>query len=229
MTTHTIPETPSVVQALDADRFAVACRQAAATLETPERNGRLTNAMDLVLAEAVTLHDDGTAVVHSGSHTYHLEPDCTCQDSQHRTRYCKHYVAVELLKRTYERLHIPVNGNGPQATPTAPQPRAETWQGAQAPSSCTLKWNIAGVELMLTLRDATDEMLFARIGKVLPKIEAKVEAQRQARQEQTPEQNQAEGYCTIHDVPMRRSKEGDGWYHKAGEKPDGKAIWCRGT
>ena len=62
MTTHTIPETPSVVQALDADRFAVACRQAAATLETPERNGRLTNAMDLVLSEAVTLHDDGTAV-----------------------------------------------------------------------------------------------------------------------------------------------------------------------
>jgi hypothetical protein len=35
-------------------------------------------------------------------------------------------------------------------------------------------------------------------------------------------------YCRKHGVSMRSSKEGDGYYHKAGEKEDGKAIWCRG-
>ena len=81
---------------------------------------------------------------------------------------------------------------------------------------------------MLTLRDATDDALFQRIGRVLPKIETKLETQRQARQEQSPEQQQAEGYCSIHAVEMKRSKEGDSWYHKVGERDNGKAIWCRG-
>jgi hypothetical protein len=48
--------------------------------------------------------------------------------------------------------------------------------------------------------------------------------------EQFPVDNEtpAEDWCSIHQVPMTRSKDGKGFYHKAGEKSDGKAIWCRG-
>ncbi len=66
------------------------------------------------------------------------------------------------------------------------------------------------------------------VGKLLPKVQAKVEAQRQARQGHDTAPHQGEGYCPIHDVQMQRGKEGDGWYHKAGERESGKAIWCRG-
>jgi hypothetical protein len=41
-------------------------------------------------------------------------------------------------------------------------------------------------------------------------------------------QEPAEGWCGIHSVQMTHSKDGKGFYHKAGEKADGKAIWCRG-
>jgi hemerythrin-like domain-containing protein len=79
------------------------------------------------------------------------------------------------------------------------------------------------------LRDATDDGLFSRIKRVLPRIEEKMEVQRQQRQEQTGDNGQhEESFCTIHQVEMKRSKDGNGFYHKSGEKPDGKAIWCRG-
>ena len=35
--------------------------------------------------------------------------------------------------------------------------------------------------------------------------------------------------CDIHGEIMNRSKDGKGYFHKAGEKEDGKAVWCRGT
>lgn len=229
MTNTNVVEKPAFVQDLEASHFQIAVSQAAAIMDKPEYNGKLQKAMDLVLSNRVTINPNGTATVKSGSHTYEIAPDCTCQDSQYNSMYCKHFLAVELLKRTRQRLigtQPTTNGHQLTSQPEISQPAS--WQYAQAPSSCTLKWNVAGIELMLTLRDATDELLFARISKVLPKIEAKVEAQRQARQEQTPEQHKAEGYCAIHDVQMRQSKDGKGFYHKAGERSDGKAIWCRG-
>ena len=87
---------------------------------------------------------------------------------------------------------------------------------------------------MLTLRDGTDDALFGRIQRVLPKIEQKMELQRQEREaRQAAKANrqttaETEGYCYLHEVQMKRSKQGDGWFHKAGEQEDGKAIWCRG-
>ncbi len=188
-----VPETSTLAQALDASHFQIACRQAAATLDRPECNGRLPQAIDLVLAGAVARHDDGTATVKSGSHTYHLEPECTCQDAQHRSKWCKHFLAVELLKRTTERLHQAGNSNGPQpetqppqpgAEPQAQPPQAEPWQCAQAPSSCTLKWVVGGIELLLTLRAADDQQLFNRIGRILPRIEEKLASQRRHREQE---------------------------------------------
>ena len=120
------------------------------------------------------------------------------------------------------------------------------WECAQAPSSCTLKWAFNGIELMLTLRDTTDDGLFARIQKVLPKIEERMELQRQQRKERQEQQapapaNNGSGsgnktvaappdldddpYCDFHDVPLKRfTKDGRSWYSHMDE--DGK--WCRG-
>jgi hypothetical protein len=234
MTSHSVVEKPAFLQDLETSHFQVVCRQAAAIMDRPEYGDRLTTkAMDLVLSGCVTLHEDGTATVKSGTHTYEIAPDCTCEDARRRTpRHCKHYLAVKLIKASYERLYQPVNGHSNGNAPAQLQaeiPQSSGWECAQAPSSCTLKWNVAGIELMLTLRAADDQQLFNRISKVLPKIEAKVETQRQARQEQTPEQQHAEGYCAIHDVMMKASRDGKGFYHKSGQKPDGKALWCRGS
>lgn len=88
-----------------------------------------------------------------------------------------------------------------------------------------MKWSINGIELLLTLRDATDEQLFTRIKHVLPRIQEKIQAQRQ----EPRGGKQDESYCTIHQCEMTRSKDGKGYYRKAGEKPGGKAIWRRGN
>ena len=163
---------------------------------------------------------------------------------------------MRLLKRTYERIggsargfngNEHTNGNEHKEVPQeATQP--STWQCAQAPSSCTLKWAFNGIELMLTLRDATDDALFCRIKKVLPKIEERMELQRQQRHErqqaQTPSPtNNGNGnghkpadaappnldddpYCDFHDVPLKRyTKDGREWFSHF-DAESGK--WCRG-
>jgi hypothetical protein len=53
---------------------------------------RMRKALDLVRADAVTLHADGTASVTSGNQTYTLSPECKCADAKHRTELCKHTV-----------------------------------------------------------------------------------------------------------------------------------------
>ncbi len=77
MSNTTVPTSPHPLQHIERDRFTVACRQAAEIMARPEYNGRLDKTQDFVLGGDVTLHEDGTATVKSGSHTYHLEPDCT--------------------------------------------------------------------------------------------------------------------------------------------------------
>ena len=83
---------------------------------------------------------------------------------------------------------------------------------------------------MLTLRDTTDDRLFTRIKRVLPRIEEKMEIQRQRRQSQNDNVADAnasedDSFCRYHGVPLKRyEKEGRIWYsHRA---PDG--TWCKG-
>src|SRR5688572_12063108 len=66
-------------------------------LDTPPE--RIRKALDLVLAHAVTLHDDGTASVQSGTQTYTLAPHCPCADAKNRPELCTHTIAVELHRR----------------------------------------------------------------------------------------------------------------------------------
>jgi hypothetical protein len=89
---------------------------------------RLHKAMDLVLAGAVTLQPDGTATVKSGSHTYQINGECTCGDAQHRTKFCKHYLAVLIHRRATALLQ------GTAHEPAPAEPSTTQLRGSPRPS-----------------------------------------------------------------------------------------------
>lgn len=199
-------------------------RQAAEQLHDLYRdNERFAHAWTLVLGGAVALHPDGTATVQSGTHTYHINGDCTCQDAQHRTKYCKHYLAVEIAKLattllTSGQQHPPETGAlyGHPARTGAPRPPSASshWHVQEAPAACTLKFQVEGVDVLYTMRDTSDDALFARIKRILPRVQAKAKEA----QDSMPQ-------CPIHNVPLQRySKNGQVWLsHRTA---DGQ--WCRG-
>jgi hypothetical protein len=153
---------PSAQQAI-----VQAAEQIAAPPAAPVDPARLTKAMDLVLANAVSLLPDGTARVKSGSHTYHLAPDCTCEDAQRRGTGCKHTLAVEIHRRATARLegttHAPAGSTVPAAssasqlaaafvaTPPVPpealsRPVSAAWDVHEAPASWNTVYMAAVVE-----------------------------------------------------------------------------------
>lgn len=187
--------------------------------QEPSAGERLHKAADLVLTGRVTIDDDGTATVQSGSHTYQIDPEdgCPCEDARRRSKWCKHAVAVEVLKRARARMDEP--GNGTEPTPPGDAPRSAAWQVQEAPASCCLKFQMGLVECLYTMRDCDDDLLFARVRRILPKLLEKTNGSGGGAQPETPR-------CAIHNVPMKRYSKGDtSWVsHKA---PDGS--WCRGT
>jgi hypothetical protein len=209
------------LEPLPGDRLKEAVWQAATMLEAPQNKERLQAAMDFVLTRAVALHDDGSATVTSGDNAYELDPQkgCPCSDAKHRTKQCKHVLAVELFKRVQILLAQP-GGADPPPEP----PRSASWQVHEAPASCCLKFLLGGVECMYTMRDTDDEKLFARVRRLLPKVLQKVSSNGQ--KGSSGESNGADpSRCAIHNASMKRHTKGDQvWYsHKA---PDGS--WCRG-
>jgi hypothetical protein len=222
MTQTTVADPTTALQALEDDRFAIAVRQAAATMERPEHGERLQKALDFVLTGAVTLNADGTATVKSGSHAYQINGECPCQDSQTRSKYCKHYLAVQLLKRTLERLHQSPNGHHKDALTPQPQaPQSAAWHVNEAPASCCLKFQLCGMEILYTMRDTDDDKLFARVRRILPKIQEKVSTGSNGEQSQAHQD-----LCPIHNVPMKHHTKGkQSWVsHQMADD-----SWCRGA
>jgi hypothetical protein len=204
------------------DRLKQAVAHAASALETPQNKERLQSAMDLVLINAVTLHHNGSSTVASGQSSYEIDPQkgCSCPDAQHRTKQCKHTLAVELYKQARTLLETPAGGAEPLPSP----PQSALWQVHEAPASCCLKFFLGGVECMYTMRDTDDEKLFARVRRILPRVQEKVGSNGQ-KAGNSESSGDDPSRCTIHNVPMKRYTKGDQvWYsHKA---PDGS--WCRG-
>jgi hypothetical protein len=173
---------------------------------------RLAKALDLVLAHAVTLQPDGTATVKSGSHTYHLAPDCICEDAQRRGKGCKHALAVIIHRRTTALLEGTAPAPAvPSATPPAVLPAAAdqaapsapasaTWDVHEAPASACFRFRVGNLELMYTLRGIGDAELQARIKDTLPLLQdilegcearaARRAAEREAAQAQQAQQVQ---------------------------------------
>jgi hypothetical protein len=82
--------------------------------------GKLPKAMDLVLANKVQAHEDGLYTVQGSTTSYEIDGTCPCPQGQHgKTRWCKHLTAVEIWKRTQQRLYpAPHNGQRNGESPT---------------------------------------------------------------------------------------------------------------
>ena len=203
------------------DDFEQAVERAAEALsQGPYTAERLQGATKLVLAGAVTLSGDGSATVKSGSHTYTITPmeGCTCADSRYRSRYCKHFIAVELLKRVTQGDAPASEEAHPNVVPNAPCSAA--WAVHEAPASCCLKFQAASVECLYTMRDTDDELLFARVQRILPKL-----MDRLGPTETEAAPPVAPDYCPIHQVQMRQYSKGNEEWHSH-RLPDNS--WCRG-
>jgi len=143
---------------------------------------RMRKALDLVRADAVTLHADGTARVASGKQTYTLAPDCPCADAKHRTELCKHTLAVELHRRALALLEgtapapaapsasQPAAAAPPAALPSAPASAA--WDVHEAPVSSCFKIRVGALEWTHTMRGTDDAELQPRLQTFLPTFRA---------------------------------------------------------
>ena len=156
--------------------------QLCAKLGVPVAPERLRKALDLVLANAVTLHADGTARVQSGTQTYTLAPDCRCGDAKNRPEFCKHYLAVELHRRALALLdgtaHAPAAAPStspaaaavmaaPPATPPG-APTSAAWDVHEAPVSSCFKIRVGALEWTHTMRARDDAELETRLHAFLP-------------------------------------------------------------
>ena len=149
---------------------------------------RMRKALELVRADAVTLHTDGSASVQSGKQTYTLAPDCPCADAKHRTELCKHALAVELHRRALAVFHgeapelasspaAAVVALPPAALPSAPNaPASSAWQVHEAPASACFKFRVGNLELLYTLRGIDDAELQRRMTATLPTLQEVIEA-----------------------------------------------------
>jgi hypothetical protein len=153
-------------------RWTQAVESAAQQLaDSPALQPRLDAAKALVLADAVTLADNGACVVQSGPKTYTMAPGsgCTCEDARYRSKYCKHLVSA-LLYQTATRRYAQDGQKDPRmdeipqiddALTPADLPVLNTPPAAvmtEAPYSATFKAYRKGFSVLLTVRkqDRTD-------------------------------------------------------------------------
>jgi len=206
---------PTLTPDREAFRQAVADVAAKAKEKLPQAvNGRIEKAIALVLAGDVLPAEDGTISVASFSdplRVYRLEGHaCTCQDFLHGKApegWCCHRIAAGIDKRVREML----------AALPAPASEASSQVPAlpEAPASANMHVMIAGRQVQVTLRD-TDEM------RLMVRVEALLERYPQP---EAPAQQQAQGWCQIHNCAMQlNQKNGRSWHsHRL---PDGE--WCKG-
>jgi nucleoid-associated protein YgaU len=126
-----------------------------------------------------------------------------------------------------------------QAATAAPQTTADTAQAPdapaalpEAPASANVRVTIAGREVQITLRDADETRLLARLEAVLAQFPVAPKPQPQA--PLSPQQHHAlamhrpitqTGWCAVHNVQMQHNdKNGRSWWsHRTA---DGQ--WCKG-
>lgn len=163
----------------DRQRRRQAVMQAAENLPlAPHTGDRISKALNLVLANAITMNADGTTHVRSGQRIYTIPPaqGCTCEDAKRRTRFCKHYIAMLIAKRAAALLQGTQHASGQEQSQEHTGTSATVssgWQVHEAPVACTLTFVCKGVDVHLTMRDVSDDALFARIKRILPKIQEK--------------------------------------------------------
>ena len=206
-------------------RAAVAEIAAKAKATLPDCAGRVDAAVKLVLAGDVELLPDGKAQVASqsnGTTVYHVvNGECTCRDfPKSPSGWCKHRIAAGLYKRA-QALVQRQRDAGPtdQAEPPTPAaqpdsaPDGPTAALPEAPASVNVHLTIGGRQVQLTLRDADEARVLARLETILQRFPTPAPSGPAA--DTTPQ-------CPTHG-PMKPSTKGTGWYcaHKL---PNG--TWC---
>jgi hypothetical protein len=174
------PTTPTAAPALDwphAVQQVEAALCAKLRLAAPPE--RIRQALDLVLAHAVTLHNDGSASVQSGVQTFILAPYCSCSDATQRPEWCTHTLAVELHRRAVTLMGDPtppaLAASAPEAPPSpAPASGSGTtaWLVQEAPVSACFTWRVGQAELLYTFRGLTDDEVLDRTQAYLPRLQA---------------------------------------------------------
>src|SRR5262245_12992248 len=152
-------------------RQAVAEIADKATAALPQCQGRIEKAVSLVLAGDVDMLGDGTARVASqsnGQTVYHIvNGHCDCRDFEHAPEsWCKHRLAHAIAKRAYTQAKAKLDtGTGGQAIKPQPAPVAPPLP--EAPASVNVHLEMCGRQVQLTLRDADEDRLLARLAAVL--------------------------------------------------------------
>src|SRR5262249_52000606 len=115
-----------------------ACVQAADALRPQHDRERLAKALALAQEGAITLAEDGAALVTSHGTQYRIDADglCHCPDANHRGLPCKHLIALQIHRQATASLAV----SSPNATPpvTAPAerpPSTALWAVTEAPAS----------------------------------------------------------------------------------------------
>ena len=159
-----------------------ACTQAADALRPQHDRERLAKALALAHEGAVTLGDDGAALVTSHGTQYRIDADglCHCPDAQHRGLPCKHLIALQIHRQATAALTTSTTSAMPPATVQVdPPPRADRWVVTEAPSSCCVRLHIGALELMYTMRDVTDAELTSRVQHLVPWVQDLVDQARE--------------------------------------------------
>jgi SWIM zinc finger len=159
-----------------------ACVQAADALRPQHDRERLAKALALAHEGAITMEDDGAALVTSHGTRYRIDDDglCHCPDAQHRGVPCKHLLAVQIHRQATAFL----TAGTPDSTPPAPAhtdrlPSADRWAVTEAPASCCVRLHIGEIELMYTMRDVSDAELTSRVQHLTPWVQDLVDQARE--------------------------------------------------
>lgn len=192
--------------------LAEIAQKAKATL--PEANGRVDAAVAIVLQGDVELLHDGSALVGSQADpakVYRVEHgQCECPNFVRApAEFCKHRLAVGLLRRATELLASTSEAEGELTPRTHPAPLPE------APVSITLKAILHGHEVLVTLRGHDFASVQAQVSHALGWLKS----------ETPPEASSpGEGWCAGHQAHMKlNEKDGRSWYsHKTAQG------WCKG-
>ena len=151
-----------------------ACTQAADALRPQHDRERLAKALALAHEGAITLGDDGAALVTSHGTQYRIDADglCHCPDAHHRGLPCKHLIALQIHRQATASLATSTPSATPPVTaPTERPPSADRWAVTEAPASCCMRLHIGELELMYTMRDVTDTELTSRVQHLVPWVQ----------------------------------------------------------
>ena len=119
-----------------------ACTHAADALRPQHDRERLAKALVMAHEGAVTLGNDGAALVTSHGTQYRIDADglCHCPDMQNRGVACKHVLALQIHRQATAALTTSTPDATPLATArVAPRPSTDRWAVTEAPASCCVR------------------------------------------------------------------------------------------